>query len=140
MVALADMTVDDLRGEPREVPGYEGEYVGPISEQLEVSIAAAGDKITPADQALVQAARFLAKKIDTEDLVRDRVLTLSAEAGEKPPNLPMDNVSVPTFLKYLDALGLSPAGRVRIEGQKKEDAARGGKATKLSVLRAEEGA
>jgi ribosomal protein S8 len=48
------------------------------------------------DSALVAASRVLAKRID-----------LLADGGFIDANGKLDNVTVPTFLKYLQALGLT---------------------------------
>lgn len=48
------------------------------------------------DSATVAAARVIAARIDE-----------LAENGFIDPNQKLDNVTVPTFLKYLDALGLT---------------------------------
>lgn len=79
-----------------------------VAEAVEVALAAASH-LTVQDAAAVQALRYLATKIDSERLLREQQLRWAAEHGEKPP--PIDNVSVPTFLKYCNELGLTPAGR-----------------------------
>lgn len=61
------------------------------------------------DKGAVAALKFLARKIDTEDQMRDLVLERAGEDNVKPP--PLDNVSIPTYLKYCEALGLTPAAR-----------------------------
>ncbi|WP_394254718.1 terminase small subunit [Pseudoclavibacter helvolus] len=73
----------------------------------------AANHLKPEHGAAVAALRFLAKKIDSDatmrDLVMERLKTADPEADIKFP--PVDNVSVPTFLRYLEALGLTPDWR-----------------------------
>lgn len=67
------------------------------------SIRAAGDRITDSDKAAIEVLRKLARTIDHPDfpVINGR----------------FDNVTIPTYFKYLDALGLTPAGRKVIEGK-----------------------
>lgn len=48
--------------------------------------------------------------------------------------LPLDNVSIPTYLRYCESLGLTPAGRVKLAEQKGS-----GGGGKLAQLRKIEG-
>lgn len=48
--------------------------------------------------------------------------------GGLTPDGKLDNVSIPTYLKFCESLGLTPAGRLRL-GDKKETA--GGKLAQL---------
>lgn len=61
------------------------------------------------DAAAVAAARALARKIDAWDVIVDFALEDAAERGSRPAVPANDNVSLASFLKYLDALGLLPA-------------------------------
>lgn len=66
-----------------------------VAESLEVAVGGA-DHLGVAHAAHVAAARVLARRIDaleSDDFTDDK--------GR------LDNVSIPSFLKYLDALGLS---------------------------------
>jgi hypothetical protein len=63
------------------------------------------------DKPAVEAARALARKIDLMDEYFDALADDVASRNLRPPSV--DNVSLPTFLKYCDALGLTPAGRSR---------------------------
>lgn len=65
------------------------------SEALEVSVAAA-THLGAMQAGHVAAARALARRLDDLD-----------ESGFVDENGKLDNVSMPTFLKYLDALGLA---------------------------------
>jgi hypothetical protein len=103
------------------------------------SIATATDRaieaathLTVMDQGAVETLRFLAKKIDTEETLRDMALEWAAEDEKRrPPSV--DNVSIPTYLKFCESLGLTPAGRVRLDGEKKGNA--GGKLASLSPIK-----
>lgn len=57
---------------------------------------------------VVAAARSLAKKIDAWDIIVDWAIEDAAERGGRPAVPANDNVSIASFLKYLDALGLTP--------------------------------
>ena len=91
----------------------------------EQSIAAA-THLTPLDDGALAALRVLAFKIDTEYLLREKALEYAEAAGEKPP--PADNVSIPTYLKYCESLGLTPAGRAKLKPAKETE---GGKLAQL---------
>lgn len=60
------------------------------------AIRAAGTQITEQDSGAVEALRILAREIDR----------IAAD-----PHAKLDNVIMPTYFKYSDALGLTPAGR-----------------------------
>ena len=66
-----------------------------VAEALEVSIAAA-THLTPEHAAAVATARRLAERMDV----------LSASGWLDPASGKLDNVTFPSFIKYLDALGL----------------------------------
>lgn len=86
-----------------------------ISESTERAIAAA-DHLTDMDAGAVETLRYLAVKIDTEERLRERALEYAAAHDEKPP--PLDNVTIPTYLKYCLALGLVPESRSKLDGGK----------------------
>lgn len=93
---------------------------GPVRAATELSIAQAYvDKVLgPLDAGAVSALRVLADKIDKDDELRERYLDLTAnEDGSPVKPLQLDNVSLPTYLKYCDALGLTPAGRAAQAGK-----------------------
>ena len=74
-----------------------------------VAFARVDNALSERDEALIVAAAMTARKIDVQDdyfaaLERDAV-----EHGRRPPN--QDNVSLPTLLKYLGELRLTPASR-----------------------------
>ena len=83
-----------------------------------IEAAIAAERITDMDAGVVAVLRRLALAIDEID-----------EDGLNPGGK-LDNVSIPTYLKYAEALGLTPAARKAV--------APGGKAGprgKLSLLR-----
>ena len=80
------------------------------------------------DKGAIAAFLALAKKIDTDARLREKALKFAQESGERPPVV--DNVSIPTYLKFCESLGLTPAGRLRMTEKK------GGKGGKLAQLRA----
>lgn len=60
------------------------------------------------DAAAVAAARALARKIDAWDTIVDWAIEDAAESGTRPAVPANDNVSLSTFLKYVQALRLVP--------------------------------
>ncbi len=102
---------------------------GPVERATNASIRAA-THLTPADAGAIAALKILARKIDTEDELRERALDYAREHQTKPPSV--DNVSLPTYLKFSAELGLSPAGRGRLPERK--GAGGGGKRGTLSLL------
>lgn len=94
----------------------------------------AAKHLTDLDAGAIAAVKMLARKIDTEDELRELALDYAAEHKTKPPSV--DNVSLPTYLKYTADLGLSPAGRGRLP-DRKGAAAKGGSRGTLSLLRGE---
>ena len=86
----------------------------------EASIAAA-THLGVLDAGAIEVLRHLARTIDAIADGSD------VDDSDKPKSL--DNVTIPTYLKACDALGLTPAGRTRLD-EKKESP--GGK---LALLR-----
>lgn len=71
----------------------------------------AASHLTPMDAAAVEAMRLLARKIDAWDTIVQWALE-DAAADDSRPRVPQnDNVSISAYLKYADALGLTPAAR-----------------------------
>jgi len=60
------------------------------------------------DAAAVMAAKMLARKIDAWDTIVDWALEDADESKSRPKVPQNDNVSLASFLKYLDVLGLTP--------------------------------
>lgn len=79
----------------------------PVLDATDKAIAAASH-LTDMDAGAVEALRTLAMRIDTDDDLREAYL--EARGADAKP-LQLDNVSIPTYLKYCESLGLTPAGR-----------------------------
>ena len=63
----------------------------------------------PQDAGAVAAIRALARKIDGMDEYYHELRESYRERDLRPPS--PDNVSLPTYLRYAESLGLTPAGR-----------------------------
>lgn len=92
-----------------------------VAQATERSIAAA-THLTEMDAGALAALRGLAEAID-----------YLLDHGGVNADGKFDNVSVPTFLRYCEALGLTPSGRTRLEQEK---GPAGGKVAKLRSLHA----
>lgn len=77
--------------------------------QRSVARAREDRQLTERDEAAVAALLQLARRIDLADRYFEDLAELHAERNLRPPS--QDNVSLPTFLKYCEALGLTPSGR-----------------------------
>lgn len=79
-----------------------------VESALDRSLAAA-QHLTDRDAAAVAAARALARKIDAWEVIVDWALDDVEDRGGGRPAVPQnDNVSLASFLKYMEALGLTP--------------------------------
>lgn len=63
------------------------------------------------DAGTVEALRALARKIDAWDTIVEWALDDAVVDGVRPKVPANDNTSLPTFLKYCEALGLTPGSR-----------------------------
>lgn len=90
--------------------------MGAVLEATEASLEAA-THLTEMDAGAVQALRVLAAKIDQ----------MMSETIESMDDLKakFDNVTIPTYLKYCESLGLTPAGREKLALKKDEGSKRG---------------
>lgn len=105
--------------------------MGDVRAAFDEAVAAASH-LTKMDAGAVAAARALADKIDAWDVIVQWALDDAGDDGR--PSVPAnDNVALPTFLKYAESLGLTPAGRLKAVAPKKEEDA-GGKLGKLLAL------
>lgn len=87
---------------------------GTVRKATEVAIRAASH-LTDQDKGAVAALRALADKIDTDDALREAYLEWQVEREVVPSKpLQLDNVSIPTYLKFAESLGLTPAGREKL--------------------------
>jgi len=106
--------------------------VGDVRDATETALKAA-DHLTDMDKGAIEALRSLADKIDAWDTIVDWANDDAAHVEGKRPAVPAnDNVSIPTYLKFCESLGLTPAGRARLP-EKKSEAPVG----KLALLRGE---
>lgn len=78
-----------------------------LSEALDRALKSA-KHLRAKDAATVAAARALARKIDAWDVIVEWALMDAVEDGNRPKVPANDNVSLATFLKYMDLLGLVP--------------------------------
>lgn len=101
----------------------------PVLDALNEAVAKATHLDAAADAPAIAAARALALKIDLADEYFKALEKEAAKCNRRPPS--PDNVSLPTFLKYCDALGLTPAGRGKLT-QKPEG--KGGKLGRLQSV------
>ncbi len=99
--------------------------MGDLEVATEEALAAASH-LTGMDSGAVKALRTLARKIDQDEERWALALAHAAGSKTKPPS--PDNVSLPTYLKYCESLGLTPAGRLRFTPSK---GAEGGKLGQL---------
>lgn len=78
-----------------------------LTEGLERALAAASH-LTDRDAAAIAAARALAHRIDVWDVIVQWAMEDAADTESRPKVPANDNTSLPTYLKYLDALQLLP--------------------------------
>ena len=78
-----------------------------LAEALDSALAAA-EHLEPKHAATVVAARALAEKIDAWQVIVEWALEDAAESESRPKVPANDNTSLPTFLKYMEALQLVP--------------------------------
>lgn len=91
--------------------------MGDVRSAFDEAVEAASH-LTKMDAGAVEAARALADKIDAWDVIVEWALR-DAEETEGRPRVPQnDNVSLSAFLKFCESLGLTPAGRTKLEEQK----------------------
>ena len=93
-----------------------------IVEATEQSIEAAekANRLTAEDKGAVEVLRTLAAAADAID-----------ESGLNPAGK-LDNVTIPTYLRYAESLGLTPAGRAKLVEKKPEG--KGGKLGRLAAV------
>ena len=95
--------------------------MGNVVEATGVSVAAADHLDREGkDAGAIAALLALARKIDDYDAVIDHIMEqieMDPESKIRPPA--SDNVSLPTYLKYCESLGLTPGGRGELASGKK---------------------
>lgn len=70
--------------------------------------------LTAADAGSMAALLALARKIDAWDIIVDWAFEDAAEDESRPKIPSNDNVSIATYLKGCEQLGLTPAGRAAL--------------------------
>ncbi|MGZ4530741.1 MAG: terminase small subunit [Mycobacteriaceae bacterium] len=110
----------------------EGRKVTGLVEATEQAIKAA-KHLTDMDAGAVEALRALALKIDMQDDYFQALAEHNEERKLRPPS--QDNVSIPTYLKYAEALGLTPNGRTKAEIEAPKGAGPSGTLGKLQGLK-----
>lgn len=84
---------------------------GRVRTALDASVEAA-THLTDMDLGVIEAARALADKIDAWDVIVEWALDDANQDRTGRPKVPQnDNVSLASFLKYCESLGLTPAQR-----------------------------
>ncbi|MFF2493241.1 hypothetical protein [Agromyces sp. NPDC058064] len=88
--------------------------MGRVRDALDMSVDAAVH-LTDDDAGAIEAARALADKIDAWDVIvewaMDDITAGGLREGGRPAVPQNDNVSLASYLKYLEALGLTPSAR-----------------------------
>lgn len=84
-----------------------------IIESTERAIKAA-THLTKKDAGAVEALRLLARKIAAWDTIVEWAIEDAARDERRPVVPANDNVSIPTYLKFCESLGLTPAGRIKL--------------------------
>ncbi len=74
------------------------------------------EHLTDEDSGAIAVLLSLALKIDCQADYFEALAADAVETGRRPPS--MDNVSIPTYLKYCESLGLTPSGRERLKPKK----------------------
>lgn len=105
--------------------------LGPVAQATEKSIAAA-THLTDMDAGAVETLRTLARKIDWIVPLDERREKATGDEDQAP--MPLDNVTIPTYLKFCESLGLTVAGRSKFEDKPKEGS--GGKLAQLRSVAA----
>ena len=76
----------------------------------------AATHLTPMDDGALEALRALARKIDAWDqIVEWAIDDCAGKEGARPKVPANDNVSIPSYLKFCESLGLTPTGRMRAQ-------------------------
>ena len=92
--------------------------MGDVRDATEAALEAA-KHLTDMDKGAIEALRSLADKIDAWDQIVEWAKDDAASIEGKRPAVPAnDNVSIPTYLKFCESLGLTPTGRTRAQIEK----------------------
>ena len=89
----------------------------PVRNALDKALMAAREQgvVSDLDAGTIRAAQALADKIDAWDQIVEWAFKDQREAeASRPAVPPNDNVSLASFLKYMNDLGLTPAARAAV--------------------------
>lgn len=92
----------------------------PVRNALDKALTEARKQgiVSPLDAGTIRAAQALADKIDAWDQIVEWAFEDQREAEANRPKVPQnDNVSLASFLKYMNDLGLTPAARATTAGK-----------------------
>ena len=93
--------------------------------QRSVAKAREDGRLTDADTGAVEAMLALARKIDAWDVIVQWAIEDAQECEGRPKVPQNDTVSISAYLKYAESLGLTPAGRAKLDDTKKPEGAGG---------------
>ena len=124
----------DCRAGREKKPAEPEVKLGPVAAATEAAIAAArkAEQLTTTDDGAIEALRALARKIDAWDTIVQWAQEDAADNDRRPTVPQNDNVSLPTYLKFCESLGLTPAGRGKLP--EKKEAGKGGKLRRLTPV------
>ena len=88
----------------------------PVLDATNKSIAAAKHLDAKVDAGAIETLRALALKVDMMDAYFEELADYATEHRLRPPS--QDNVSIPTYLKFAESMGLTPAGRTKLTAGK----------------------
>lgn len=91
--------------------------MGDLEDATQAAVAAA-QHLTESDAGAVEALLAVARKVDQDEDRWALAMRWAEVMQHRPP--PMDNVSLPTYLKFCESLGLTPAGRAKLTEKKPE--------------------
>jgi hypothetical protein len=84
----------------------------PVLDATNESIKAAKHLDPKIDAGAIETLRALALKVDMMDAYFEELAEYATEHRLRPPS--QDNVSIPTYLKFAESMGLTPAGRAKL--------------------------
>lgn len=108
----------------------------PVLDATNAAIDAATHlKNAPQFAGVIEAARALARKIDAWDVIVEWALEDIEDVRGARPAVPQnDNVSLASYLKYMDMLGLTPSAQNAIPKEGGAAKKRGGKLASVSDI------
>jgi hypothetical protein len=104
----------------------------PVLDATNESIEAATHLDAKVDAGAIETLRALALKVDMMDAYLEELAVYATEHRLRPPS--QDNVSIPTYLKFAESMGLTPAGRAKLTDGKAAKPPTGAKKTPLASV------